>query len=164
MTNDVLALEEQLVPTTSWQRRFIFFRREMKPVDVHLDFVINGMPLRTRIQEWEGEDTPPGEVSLMMADRPDLAVQQIERLLGLRPHQDWNRGCLLFCKACWDEGCGGVTADIRRENRKVYWSHIGWVVSYEESTDRIENAVDFIFDETEYERVLLEARERFTDK
>ncbi len=85
MTNDVLALEEQLVPTTSWQRRFIFFRREMKPVDVHLDFDINGMPLRTWIQEWEGEDTPPGEVSLRMADRPDLAVQQIERLLGLRP-------------------------------------------------------------------------------
>ncbi|MCW2134993.1 hypothetical protein [Arthrobacter sp. VKM Ac-2550] len=75
MMNEVLTLEEQLVPTASWKRRFVFFRREMKTVDVHLDFVINGKPLRTWIQEWEGEDTPPGEVPLMTADRPDLAVQ-----------------------------------------------------------------------------------------
>lgn len=163
MTN-VLTLAEQWVPTTVWKRRRLFFRRAEESVQVHLDFVIDGKPLRSWIQEWEGVDWPPEEVSLLTPARPDLALEQIDRLLGRRPHQYWDRGWLLFCAGCWDESCGGVTADIRRENGKVYWSGIGWDDSLSADTYRIENAVDFVFDEAEYDRVLLLARARFTDK
>lgn len=77
---------------------------------MHLDFVIDGKSLRTWIQEWEGADKPPEEVSLLTPARSNLAVEQIDRLLGRLPHPYWDRGWLLFCGACWDEGCGGVTA------------------------------------------------------
>lgn len=49
-------------------------------------------------------------------------------------------------------------------NGKVYWSGIGWDVSFDADTYRIENAVDFVFDEAEYKRLLLKARERFTGR
>lgn len=97
-----------------------------------------------------------------MPERPDLAVEQIGRLLGRRPHQYWNRGWLLFCGGCWDEGCGWVTADIRRKDGRVYWSGIGWDDSLDEDTYRIENAVDFVFDEAACEGVLLTEREWFS--
>ena len=66
-------------------------------------------------------------------------------------HQYWDRGWLLFCGACWDESCGGVTVDIRRENGMVRWEGIGWDDSYSDDTYRIENAVGFAFDEQEYD-------------
>lgn len=43
----------------------------------------------------------------------------------------------------------------------VYWSNIGWDVDYEEDTHLIPHAVTFAFDERQYDRVLLQARERF---
>ena len=129
---------------------------------MHRDFVIDGKPLRTWIQEWEGSDEPPEEVSLLTPAQPDLAGDQIDRLLGRRSHQYWDRGWLLFCSVCWDEGCYGVTVDIRREDGKVYWSGIGWDNNYDPDTVRIENAVDFVFDEADYEHVLLEALEWVT--
>lgn len=163
MTN-VLTLAERRVPGITWKRRLLFSRRAEETVEVHLDFVIDGKSLRTWVQEWEGADKPPEEVSLLTPARPNLAVEQIDRLLGRLPHQYWDRGWLLFCGACWDEGCGGVTVDIRREDGMVYWSGIGWDVSFDADTYRIENAVDFVFDEAEYERLLLKARERFTGR
>lgn len=163
MTN-VLSLAERHVPGITWKRRLLFFRRAEETVEIHLDFLIDGKSLRTWIQEWEGAERPPEEVSLLTPARPDLAVEQIDRLLGRLPHQYWDRGWLLFCRACWDEGCGGVTVDIRREDGKVYWSGIGWDDSFDADTYRIENAVDFVFDEAEYERVLLNARARFAGR
>lgn len=163
MTN-VLTLAERRVPGITWKRRLLFFRRAEETVEVHLDFVIDGKSLRTWIQEWEGADWAPEEVSLLTPARPDLAVEQVDRLLGRLPHQYWNRGWLLFCPGCWDEGCGGVTADIRRADGNVHWSGIGWDDSLDEDTYRIENAVDFVFDEADYEHVLLKAREQFTGK
>lgn len=47
---------------------------------------------------------------------------------------------------------------IRRADGRVHWSGIGWDDSLTEDTYRIENTVDFVFDETEYEHVLLDAR------
>ncbi len=159
---DVLTFVEHRIPRITWRPRWLFFWRADDAVEMHLDFVIDGKPLRTWIQEWQGADWAPEEVSLLTPVRPDLAVEQIDRLLGRRPHQYRNRGWLLFCGGCWDESCGGVTADIRREDGKVYWSGVGWDDSLDEDTYRIENAVDFVFDEAEYERILLEARERFS--
>lgn len=160
MTN-VLTLAERHVSGTVWRRQGLLRRRHAEETtEVHLDFVIDGKSLRTWIQEWEKEDIPPEEVSLLTPAFPKLAAEQIDRLLGRRAHQYWNRGWLLFCPACWDEGCGGVTVDIRHEDGKVYWSRLGWDNSYDPETDQIENAVDFVFDELEYEQVLLEARAR----
>ncbi|WRH25343.1 hypothetical protein GC088_09900 [Arthrobacter sp. JZ12] len=51
-----------------------------------------------------------------------------------------------------------MTADISRADGKVYWSGIGWDDSLTPDTYRIEDAVDFVFDEEDYERVMLEAR------
>jgi hypothetical protein len=158
MTN-VLTLTERRVRRITWKKRFPLFRTAQERAEVHLDFVIDGKPLRARLQEWQEADSPPEEVSLLTQAEPKLAAEQIDRLLGHRPHQYWGRGWLLFCPACWDEGCGGMTADIRHEAGKVYWSGIGWDDSFTPDAYRIENAVDFVFDEVEYERVLLEARE-----
>jgi hypothetical protein len=158
---NVLTLVEQHATFTAWKRHRLFFRRAVQTDDIHLDFVIDGRPLQDWIQEWEGTDAPPGEISLLTPDRPDLAIEQIDRLLGRIPHQYWNRGWLLFCGLCWDEGCASVTAKIRRGNGMVYWSNIGWDVAYEQVTELIPHAVTFAFAEREYDRVLLQARERF---
>lgn len=158
MTN-VLTLTERRVPGTVWRRRGLFRRGHTEhTVSVHLDFLVDGKPLSTWIQEWEGHDLASGNVSLVTPARPDLAAEQIDRLLGRRAHQYWDRGWLLFCGACWDEGCGGVTVDISRANGKMHWSRLGWDNSYDPETEQIENAVEFVFDELDYERVLLEAR------
>ncbi|MCG2623130.1 hypothetical protein LVY72_14605 [Arthrobacter sp. I2-34] len=161
MAANVLSLVERQVTSTAWKRHRLFFRRAVETTDVHLDFAIDSKPLRDWIQEWEGADKAPGEVSLLTPDRPDLAVEQIDRLLGGTPHQYWDRAWLLFCAYCWDEGCGGVTADITRRDGMVYWSNLGWNFSYEQDTNLIPKAAVFAFDEREYDRVLLEARERF---
>lgn len=50
MTN-VLTLVEHHVPRITWSRRWLFFWRAGEAVEVHLDFVIDGKPLRTWIQE-----------------------------------------------------------------------------------------------------------------
>jgi hypothetical protein len=159
MTN-VLTLTERHVPGTIWIKGGPFRRgRTEETVEVHLDFMIDGKNLRNWIQEWEEVDTAPEEVSLLIPAQPKLAAEQIDRLVGRRAHQYWDRGWLLFCP-CWDEGCGGVTANIRRADGKVYWSRLGWNNSYEPGTDYIKNAPDFVFDELEYEQVLLETRAR----
>ncbi|MHA7146302.1 hypothetical protein ACX80U_16455 [Arthrobacter sp. TmT3-37] len=51
-----------------------------------------------------------------------------------------------------------MTVDISRADGKVLWSRLGWDNSYDPETEQIENAVEFVFDELNYERVLLEAR------
>lgn len=117
MTN-VLTLIERSVAGDTWKRRWLFFRRAEERAEVHLDFVIDGKPLRTWVQEWRGATDPPDEASLITQADPDLAVEQIDRLLGRRAHQYWDRGWPLFCPACWDEGCGGVTADHPSRRRK----------------------------------------------
>jgi hypothetical protein len=95
-------------------------------VESLLDFVVDGKPLRDWIQEWEGDGQAAEEVSLLVPSRPQLAVEQIDRLLGRRPHQFGDRAWLLFCNICLDEGCYGVTTDIRRADGKLTWSRIGW--------------------------------------
>lgn len=160
MTN-VLTLAELKVPGNKLKKRDLVFGKVKKTVDIHLDFFIDGKSLRAWIQEWEGANSPPEEVSLLTPARPELALEQIDRLLGRRPHQYWNRAWLLFCQACWDEGCGGVTVDIYRENGRVIWSGIGWDDSIASDIYRIENASTFVFDEKRYDQVLLEARNRF---
>lgn len=160
MTN-VLSLAEFSMSFTTWKPRFLVFQRPIETVEMFFDFVVDGKPLRAWIQGWEGTDEAPQEISLLMKTRPYLAVEQIDRLLGLRPHQYGERGWLLFCSVCGDEGCYAVTADIRRADGKVYWSRIGWDNNYDPETIPIENAADFVFDEADYERVLLEARKQF---
>ncbi|MHA7274602.1 hypothetical protein ACX80Z_14360 [Arthrobacter sp. TMT4-20] len=161
MTN-ILTLADRQVPGTTLKKRYLVFGTVKKTVEMHFDFFIDGKSLRTWIQEWEGADRPPEEVSLLTPAKPKLALEQIDRLLGLRPHQYWNRAWLLFCQACWDEGCGGVTVDIHRENGRVTWSGIGWDDSITPDTYRIENARTFEFDEKHYDQVFLEVRNRFT--
>jgi hypothetical protein len=157
---NVLTLVESSAPVTTWKRRFLVLQRPVEITAVFLDFVVDGKPLRTWIQEWEGHDEAPEEVSLLMPARPELAIEQLERLLERRPHQYGDRAWLLFCRACWDEGCYGVTADIRRADGKVYWSRIGWDNNYDPDPILLDST-GFVFDEASYDRVLLQAREQF---
>lgn len=162
---NVLSLVEQKVPCTESVRRWLLFSRDIRSVRTHLDFVVDGVPLREHVRRWSGLDEPPDDVSRLTGFDPEGAVEQIDRLRGLAPHQYWGRAWLLFCSFCADEGCGGLTADLAIDGDQVVWSNFGWDTDYELDDDeepvRIENSARFIFDRIQYDEVLLEARDRF---
>ena len=161
---NVLSLVEQEVEFSESVRRWLFFRREVRNVRAHLDFVVDGVPLREHVRRWSGLDEVPDDVSRLTDFDPYGAIEQIDRLRSLTAHQYGERAWLLFCSFCADEGCGGLTADLAIRGNRIEWSNFGWDTDCEiedEDPVRIENSSAFTFDRLQYENVLLEARDRF---
>lgn len=161
---NVLSLVEQKVEFSESNRRWLFFSREISRVRTHLDFVVDGVPLREHVRRWSELDEAPDDVSRLTDFDPYAAIEQIERLRGLTPHQYVERAWLLFCSVCADEGCGGLTADLAIHENRVVWSNFGWDTNYVADgvePVRIETASAFTFDRVRYEKVLLEAQDRF---
>ncbi|MFB0835727.1 hypothetical protein ACX8Z9_04800 [Arthrobacter halodurans] len=162
MPVNTLSFVERQVRTTSWERRWFFLSRFVEAEHTFLEPAIDGRPLREWVREWEGVDEPPEESTLLSAFDPELAVEQLDRLLGDKPNQFGDRAWLLFCKVCFDEGCGGLTADISRAGGRVTWSNFGWDTDYvTEDEEPARYNASFSFDEAAYDRLLAEAREHF---
>jgi hypothetical protein len=160
--SNTLSCVERRVPTTRDVRRRFFFPWTVEGEHTFLEFAIDGKSLREWVREWEGVDEPPGETTLLSDSRPDWAIEQLNRLLGNRPHQHGERAWLLFCEACFDEGCGGITADVSRAGGHVTWSSFGWDTDHEkedEEPDRYD--ASFSFDEAAYDALLTQTRNAF---
>lgn len=161
---NVLSFVEQEIEFSESERRWLFFSREISRVRTHLDFVVDGVPLREHVRRWSRLDETPDDLSRLTNFDPHSAVEQIDRLRGLKPHQFGQRAWLLFCSDCADEGCGGLTTDLAIRGHRVVWSDFGWDTNYkidEEDPVRIAPAPTFTFDRSQYEKVLLVARVHF---
>jgi|GEM_PF-4695384 len=161
---NVLSLVEEEVEFSEPARRWLFSRREISRVRTHLEFMVDGVPLREHVRRWNRLNEAPSELSRLTDFDPHAAVEQIDRLRGLTPHQYGARAWLLFCPVCADEGCAGLTTTLAIHGNRVVWSDFGWDTNYEiddEDPVRIATAPTFTFDRVQYDNVLLEARNEF---
>ena len=161
---NVLSLVEEEVEFSESVRRWLFSSREISRVRTHLEFVVDGVLLREHVRRWSGLNEAPSELSRLTDFDPHAAVEQIDRLRGLTPHQNGERAWLLFCPVCADEGCAGLTSTLAIQGNRVDWLNFGWDTNYEiddEDPVRIATAPTFTFDRVQYDNVMLEARNRF---
>lgn len=126
------------------------------------DFVVDGRFLGDIV--FAGVGMENREVTLLRRGLSSGAAQdQIRRLKGelpgeFFPHRVW----LYFCAACYDEGCGGISAKIQIGAEQVVWSdfrHDGEPDTDDESEhfdeeDAIAEVGRLVFDRAQYEAVL----------
>lgn len=166
---NTLSLIEQAIPTTEKVRHWLFFIRQDATVHTHLDFVIDGIPLRDLVSAWEGLPAPLAQVSRLNDADPCEAIDEIDTQLGRIFLPQGDRMWLLYDQVSNALDDGGLTMDLSLSGDAVSWSGFGWGVpaendedtDYEEVTTYIEGAPSYTFDRAQYEAVLLAARDRY---
>jgi hypothetical protein len=126
------------------------------------DFVVDGHFLRDRV--FQDDDRAQCEVSLLRRGvLPGALEEQIRRLKGELPGPFFpKRVWLYFCPACYDEGCGGISARIRVETDRVVWRDFRRdadpdtdnEAEFFEEEDTVPGLGPMVFDRTEYEEAL----------
>ncbi|MFJ2619248.1 hypothetical protein [Glutamicibacter sp. NPDC087344] len=126
--------------------------------------MVDGLALQDHVRRWDLDVPATQSLSRLNDVHPSDAIQQIDRLLGVIPHQYGERAWLLFCPLCADEGCGGLTTELTIQSETVSWSNFGWDINYEpdEKPIRTHSSSASTFERRDYEAVLGEARERFS--
>lgn len=92
-----------------------------------LDFVTGGQPLRETLHVGSEEDRPTQHTTFLREARPELAIPQIDRLLG-RINGDFEDGriALFVCPICSDLTCGALTMELWATPDTVCWLRFGW--------------------------------------
>jgi hypothetical protein len=160
---NVLSFEPRVVSVTRWQPRFLRRSLVLQRDEVFLDFVVDGRPLPELLEVPEDVQRPSDDVVSDLGDSsPAEAVLQVERLLGLAPNQDGGaRVWLLFCAACHDEGCGGLTVKVERDAGVVVWSEFAWESLPDEPPMILSASQRFAFGEADYDGTLKTLRAHF---
>ena len=131
-----------------------------------LDFAIDGRPLRETLQVETDLAAIEQETTLLRADWPHAASEQIDRLTLAAPGEFKDgRVALLLCPVCGDVDCGTVSARISIEADTVIWEDFGWQDGYTEEPPQpwLFERQRFTFDRTEYLTLMQQLSDEFTD-
>jgi hypothetical protein len=115
----------------------------------YLDFVVDGRLLSERI---DGDFV----TCLGWGDASENK-RAVQRLLLDEPADFPNgRRSLYVCPECGDLGCGAVSAIIESVNNQIVWRDFGYENNYENivRSESYRHVGPFVFDATEYERVI----------
>lgn len=110
-----------------------------------LDFVIDGMPLWSRINA--DFISPFGWLG---ADEQETSIRRLLRKTPPDMHD--GRTTLYICPECGDLGCGAVTLLVQREMDVIVWKDFGVQNNYEDvvHTDGFHDIGPFSFNEGQY--------------
>lgn len=115
----------------------------------YLDFVVDEIPLSKRLGV---------ETSCLGWLEPSENEKAVYRLLLEEP-ADFpnNRRSLYVCPECGDLGCGAISVVIEQTENQIIWRDFAFEYNYSEELIRYENINSFVFDRTEYEKVIKSA-------
>lgn len=127
------------------------------------DFLLDGVFLGDMVADACGERPP--YISLLRRSLSGAGLgEQFARLLGLQPGPYYpTRIWLYFCSECFDEGCGGISANITFSDSLVLWSKFSFDSEAEDGEseqelldeeDQLSAIPDLVFDRQQYEKVL----------
>jgi hypothetical protein len=121
-----------------------------------LDFMIDGVPLRTAVREQGG--TPGDEMSVLATDlSAEYLGLAVRRLLG-QASADFGDGrlALYVCPECGDLGCGALSAVVERVGDDVVWRDFGWQDTVEPDVyfEDFTGTKSVRFDRAQYEGIL----------
>lgn len=127
------------------------------------DFLVDGVFLGDVIAG-ACESRPPYISLLRRSLSGEGLTEQFARLLGRQPGPYYpTRIWLYFCPECFDEGCGGISANITFTGSRVLWSNFSFDFEAEpgeseqellDEVDQLSAIPDLVFDRQQYEDVL----------
>ncbi|WP_323959348.1 hypothetical protein GC088_12555 [Arthrobacter sp. JZ12] len=131
-----------------------------------MDFAIDGHLLRRTLRAGTDLAAIEQEATLLRADWPHAAIEQINRLTLAAPGEFKDgRVALLLCPVCGDVDCGTVSARIAIEADTVIWEDFGWQDGYTEEPPQpwLFELQRFTFDKTAYLSLMQRLSEQFTE-
>ncbi|WP_156911150.1 MULTISPECIES: hypothetical protein [unclassified Arthrobacter] len=131
-----------------------------------MDFAIDGRLLRETLRVGTDLAAIEQETTLLRADFPHAAVEQIDRLtLASTGEFKDGRVALFLCPVCGDVACGTVSARISTEAHTVTWEDFGWQDGYTKEPPQpwLFERQRFTFDKTAYLTLMKQLSEQFTE-
>ncbi|WP_051427196.1 hypothetical protein [Arthrobacter sp. H20] len=131
-----------------------------------MDLAIDGRLVRETLRVGTDLAAIEQETTLLRADWPHAAVEQIDQLTLAAPGEfEDGRVALLLCPVCGDVACGTVSARISTNADTVIWEDFGWQDGYTEEPPQpwLFEPQRFAFDKTAYLTLMNQLREQFTE-
>lgn len=131
-----------------------------------MDFAIDRRLLRETLRGGTDLAAVEQETTLLRADWPHSAIEQIDRLTLAAPGEFKDgRVALLLCPVCGDVDCGTVSTRVSIKADTVIWEDFGWQDGYTEEPPQpwLFERQRFAFDKTAYLSLMLQLSEQFTE-
>lgn len=124
-----------------------------------LDLTVNSVPLREQLGCGSvlEECTP-----LSSGWNGAVTLAWLDQLSDCRGSEFTDqRVALLFCTVCGGVDCGAVSVRMERTGEWVWWGEFGWQNDYEAGYEPFAPGLNFTFNATEYDELVLSLRHEF---